>query len=52
MARDFTFLTFWHRIPHAYPKAGRYVVAMKVVDIFGNDTEDSGPQYSGMNRTI
>jgi DNA modification methylase len=24
--------------PHAYPKAGRYVVAVKVIDIFGNDT--------------
>jgi DNA modification methylase len=24
--------------PHTYPKAGRYVVAVKVIDIFGNDT--------------
>ena len=24
--------------PHAYQKAGRYVVAVKVIDIFGNDT--------------
>jgi site-specific DNA-methyltransferase (adenine-specific)/adenine-specific DNA-methyltransferase len=23
---------------HTYPKAGRYIVAVKVVDIFGNDT--------------
>lgn len=23
---------------HTYPKAGRYVIAVKVVDIFGNDT--------------
>jgi site-specific DNA-methyltransferase (adenine-specific)/adenine-specific DNA-methyltransferase len=23
---------------HAYPKAGRYVIAVKVIDIFGNDT--------------
>lgn len=23
---------------HTYPKAGRYTVAVKVVDIFGNDT--------------
>ncbi|MEO8601079.1 MAG: hypothetical protein ABI629_00740 [bacterium] len=24
--------------PHTYEKAGRYVVAVKVIDIFGNDT--------------
>lgn len=24
--------------PHTYPKAGRYTVAVKVIDIFGNDT--------------
>ncbi len=24
--------------PHTYPEAGRYVVAVKVIDIFGNDT--------------
>ncbi len=24
--------------PHVYPKPGRYVVAVKVIDIFGNDT--------------
>ncbi len=24
--------------PHAYPKPGRYTVAVKVIDIFGNDT--------------
>ena len=23
---------------HVYPKPGRYVVAVKVIDIFGNDT--------------
>ena len=23
---------------HVYPKAGRYTVAVKVIDIFGNDT--------------
>ena len=24
--------------PHEYPAAGRYTVAVKVIDIFGNDT--------------
>jgi site-specific DNA-methyltransferase (adenine-specific)/adenine-specific DNA-methyltransferase len=24
--------------PHAYARAGRYTVAVKVIDIFGNDT--------------
>ena len=24
--------------PHTYTKAGRYTVAVKVIDIFGNDT--------------
>jgi site-specific DNA-methyltransferase (adenine-specific)/adenine-specific DNA-methyltransferase len=24
--------------PHAYTKPGRYTVAVKVIDIFGNDT--------------
>jgi hypothetical protein len=24
--------------PHIYAKAGRYTVAVKVIDIFGNDT--------------
>lgn len=24
--------------PHAYPKPGRYIAAVKVIDIFGNDT--------------
>ena len=24
--------------PHTYPKPGRYTVAVKVIDIFGNDT--------------
>jgi site-specific DNA-methyltransferase (adenine-specific)/adenine-specific DNA-methyltransferase len=23
---------------HAYPGSGRYVIAVKVIDIFGNDT--------------
>jgi site-specific DNA-methyltransferase (adenine-specific)/adenine-specific DNA-methyltransferase len=23
---------------HVYPKPGRYVIAVKVIDIFGNDT--------------
>ncbi len=25
-------------VPHTYPKPGRYTVAVKVIDIFGNDT--------------
>ena len=25
-------------VPHRYPKPGRYIVAVKVIDIFGNDT--------------
>ncbi|MBN2296882.1 MAG: hypothetical protein JXM70_30935 [Pirellulales bacterium] len=25
-------------IPHTYPKPGRYTIAVKVIDIFGNDT--------------
>lgn len=25
-------------VPHSYPKPGRYTVAVKVIDIFGNDT--------------
>lgn len=25
-------------VPHVYPKAGRYVIPVKVIDIFGNDT--------------
>ncbi len=24
--------------PHVYPQTGRYTVALKVIDIFGNDT--------------
>jgi len=24
--------------PHTYPQKGRYTVAVKVIDIFGNDT--------------
>lgn len=33
--------------PHAYPKAGRYVVAVKVIDIFGNDTTTLFPVSVG-----
>ena len=33
-SRDLELLT----APHQYPKAGRYTVAVKVIDIFGNDT--------------
>ena len=25
-------------VPHTYPKAGRHTIAVKVIDIFGNDT--------------
>ena len=25
-------------VAHTYPKAGRYTIAIKVIDIFGNDT--------------
>jgi site-specific DNA-methyltransferase (adenine-specific)/adenine-specific DNA-methyltransferase len=32
---------------HTYPKAGRYVVAVKVVDIFGNDTMTLVPMTVG-----
>jgi site-specific DNA-methyltransferase (adenine-specific)/adenine-specific DNA-methyltransferase len=32
--RDLEFIT----APHTYTKAGRYTVAVKVIDIFGNDT--------------
>ena len=28
----------YRRQTHIYPKPGRYVVAVKVIDIFGNDT--------------
>ena len=33
--------------PHTYPKAGRYVVAVKVIDIFGNDTTSLFPVSVG-----
>ena len=32
--RDLELVTAWHE----YPAPGRYVVAVKVIDIFGNDT--------------
>jgi len=32
--RDLEFLS----APHTYTQAGRYTVAVKVIDIFGNDT--------------
>lgn len=32
---------------HTYPKAGRYVVAVKVIDIFGNDTTSLVPVTVG-----
>jgi len=25
-------------VPHTYAKPGRYTIAVKVIDIFGNDT--------------
>jgi site-specific DNA-methyltransferase (adenine-specific)/adenine-specific DNA-methyltransferase len=33
--------------PHTYKKAGRYVIAVKVVDIFGNDTMTLMPITAG-----
>ena len=33
--------------PHTYPKAGRYIVAAKVIDIFGNDTTSLVPVTVG-----
>ena len=33
--------------PHTYPKAGRYIVAVKVIDIFGNDTTSLVPVTVG-----
>ena len=33
--------------PHSYPKAGRYIVAVKVIDIFGNDTTSLVPVTVG-----
>ena len=32
---------------HTYPKAGRYIIAVKVVDIFGNDTMTLVPVTAG-----
>jgi len=32
---------------HAYPKAGRYTIAVKVIDIFGNDTMTLMPVTAG-----
>ncbi len=33
--------------PHTYPKPGRYVIAVKVIDIFGNDTMTLVPVTAG-----
>ncbi len=33
--------------PHVYAKPGRYVVATKVIDIFGNDTMSLTPVTIG-----
>ena len=33
--------------PHSYAKAGRYTVAVKVIDIFGNDTMTLVPVQVG-----
>jgi adenine-specific DNA-methyltransferase len=33
--------------PHTYAKAGRYTVAVKVIDIFGNDTMPLVPVQVG-----
>ena len=32
---------------HAYPKSGRYIIAVKVIDIFGNDTMTLVPVTAG-----
>jgi len=32
---------------HTYPKAGRYIIAVKVIDIFGNDTMTLVPVTAG-----
>ncbi len=32
---------------HTYPKAGRYIIAVKVIDIFGNDTMSLIPVTAG-----
>ena len=32
---------------HVYPKAGRYLIAVKVIDIFGNDTMTLVPVTAG-----
>lgn len=34
-------------VGHTYPKAGRYIVAVKVIDIFGNDTMTLMPVTAG-----
>ena len=33
--------------PHEYERAGRYVIAIRVVDIFGNDTMSLVPASVG-----
>jgi hypothetical protein len=33
--------------PHIYAKAGRFTVAVKVIDIFGNDTMTLVPVQAG-----
>ena len=33
--------------PHTYTKTGRYTVAVKVIDIFGNDTMTLVPVSAG-----
>ena len=34
-------------VPFTYPKAGRYTIAVKVIDIFGNDTMTLVPVTAG-----
>ena len=34
-------------VSHTYPKSGRYTVAVKVIDIFGNDTMTLIPITAG-----
>ncbi len=34
-------------VKHAYPKPGRYTIAVKVIDIFGNDTMSLMPITAG-----
>ena len=38
--------------PHTYTKAGRYTVAVKVIDIFGNDTMTLVAGEPGMKATL